>query len=279
MYHENSLHFVIILRGDVIFKHQDIRQNGVPSWQCDTIVPMKRPLYSWVFPCYNEAQSLPQLVAQIARAMGGTRYEIIAVDDGSRDTTGKVLRSLATRTPPLHIITLPTRQGKWFALGAGIAYARANRVITLDSDLQDDPGEVKKLLKRLDDGYDVVSGWRKRRRDAWYKVWISQIGNRAIFLLTAKRWYDLNAPLKVYRREVLAAIPTHGALLRFSLLFANKLGFSTKEVPITHRPRKFGRSKFGVLKYMRILFDLVLVLLLFTGSGRIQKHMSESDLK
>lgn len=232
---------------------------------------MKRPLYSWVFPCYNEAASLAQLVAEIARAMGGVRYEIIAVDDGSLDTTGRVLRSAAARTPLLRIMTLPTRQGKWIALATGIARARADRVITLDSDLQDDPGEVNKLLKKLDDGYDVVSGWRNRRRDAWYKVWISALGNGLISRLTRRTWHDLNAPFKVYRREVLAQIPTHGSLLRFSLLFAHNLGFRVTEVPIRHRPRQFGVSKFGLVKYLRILYDLCLVLLLFSGSGRIKK--------
>lgn len=232
---------------------------------------MKRLIYSWVFPCYNEAQSLTQLVVEIQRAMGNTRYEIIAVDDGSQDKTSRVLRSLATRTTPLRIITLPTRQGKWFALRAGIAHTRANRVIALDSDLQDDPGEVKKLLKKLDQGYDVVSGWRKRRRDAWYKVWISQIGNRAISILTAKRWHDLNAPLKVYRRTVLTQLPKEGSLLRFSLLFAHNLSFRVMEVPIRHRLRQFGVSKFGLVKYLRILYDLCLVLLLFSGSGRMKK--------
>lgn len=232
---------------------------------------MKRPLYSWVFPCYNEAASLPQLVAEIARTMAGVRYEIIAVDDGSRDTTSKVLQSAAARTPPLRIVSLPTHQGKWAALATGIARARADRVITLDSDLQDDPGEVNKLLKKLDDGYDVVSGWRKPRRDAWYKVWISHFGNRAISLLTGKQLHDLNAPLKAYRRSVLTQLPKEGPLLRFSLLFAHSFGFRVVEVPIRHRPRKFGVSKFGLVKYVRILYDLCLVLLLFSGSGRIKK--------
>lgn len=235
---------------------------------------MKRPNYSWVFPVYNESESLLKLISEIAAVMKGKAYEILAVDDGSEDQSIKVLRSIQKKFPPLRILPLGTHEGKWAALGVGIGAARGNIIITIDSDLQDNPTEITKLLDKINGGYDIVSGWRKNRVDGAYKVFISHLGNWCVSFITGKKFYDLNTPFKVYRREVLEYIPKQGSLLRFSLLFAQKLGFKVIEIPVVHRPRLFGVSKFGVVKYLRILYDLILILLLFSGSGRLSKSKS-----
>lgn len=223
--------------------------------------------YSWILPIKDEEQALPKLIEEIKTAMRGKSYEIIAVDDASRDKTNQILETI--NFPNLKIIRFPFHQGKWAALRDGLSTAKGEIIITSDSDGQDKPSEVKKLLKQLESGYDLVSGWRKVRHDSFYKILISKIGNYLISISTKKDFKDLNSPFKVYRREVLAAVPKEGSLLRFSMLFAYKLGFKTGEIPITHRPRIYGKSKFGIIKYLRILYDLLLVYLLFSGSGRL----------
>lgn len=227
--------------------------------------------YSWILPIRNEAQSLPQLVDEIRQAMTGKRCQIVAVDDASGDRTLAVLKGLRRKLPDIKIIHLSFPWGKWGALQVGIARSYGEVVITSDADLQDDPAEINKLIPYLDRGYDVVSGRRVRRQDSWYKVLISLIGNAIVSLVCGKRFYDLNSPLKIFRREILTAIPKDGSLLRFSLLFAYRMGYRVAEVPISHRPRRYGRSKFGMTKYLRILYDLGLVLLLFSGSGRLYR--------
>lgn len=229
----------------------------------------KKSVYSWVLPAKNEADSLPQLLLEINKAMRKHSLEIILVNDGSGDQTRTVLKQKKYRFSQLKIINFPLPQGKWAALRAGLALAQGEFIITADADLQDDPGEISKLTPYLSRGYDFVSGWRQKRRDAFYKVLISRLGNRLVSLATGQTFHDLNSPYKIYRQEILANLPQEGALLRFSLLFAHKMGYKTIEVPVHHRPRLHGQSKFGLFKYLRIIYDLILVLLLFTGSSRI----------
>ncbi|MBI4035203.1 MAG: glycosyltransferase family 2 protein [Candidatus Chisholmbacteria bacterium] len=225
--------------------------------------------YSWVIPIYNEAKSLTQLVTEINQ-FSRQPYEIIAVSDASTDNSLLILRRLSRRYP-IKVISLPSRQGKWPALITSLHHAQGNIIITLDADLQDNPNQFTKLLTKLNQGYDLVSGWRQLRRDTIYKVWISRLGNWLVSNLTHRRFHDLNSPFKVFRRELLTSLPLTGSLFRFSLLFAYKSGFKVAEVPIRHRPRRFGESKFGLIKYLRIIYDLILVLLLFSGSNRIAK--------
>lgn len=232
---------------------------------------MKETTFSWVLPIKDEALSLSQLLKEIKSVMRDESFEIVAVNDASNGDTKNVLTKLGKRFPQLKSIHFSLHQGKWAALTAGLNKARGEVVITLDSDLQDDPQEAKKLLQKLNNGYDLVSGWRRERHDLFYKVWISRLGNWLVSILTNCQFRDLNSPFKIYRREILDSLPTQGSLLRFTLLFAHKLGYQTAEVPIIHRPRLYGQSKFGLVKYLRIIFDLLLVLLLFSGSGRIER--------
>ncbi|MDP3973338.1 MAG: glycosyltransferase family 2 protein [Candidatus Daviesbacteria bacterium] len=233
--------------------------------------------YSWILPIKNEAESLPQLLEEITQVMRDKKYsskgrpasgwEIIAVNDASTDSSLSILKSFTA----VKILTFASPQGKWAALKAGFEAAQGQIIITSDSDLQDDPNEMRKLLTKFNQGYDLVSGWRKTRQDIFYKVWISNLGNKFASILNGHRFHDLNSPFKIYQREVLENIPQEGSLLRFSNLFAKKLGYKVSEVPIIHRPRLYGRSKFGIVKYLRIIYDLFLVMLLFTGSGRLKK--------
>lgn len=231
---------------------------------------MAKNYFSWILPVRNEADSLPQLIREIVKVMGQKKFEILAINDGSVDHTLTTLTSLTSHIPQLNIINLASHQGKWTALMAGFRKASGQIIITSDSDLQDDPKELPKLLKLIN-SHDLVSGLRSVRLDPLYKVIISRLGNLLASILSGHQFKDLNAPFKVYRRETLDKLPLHGSLIRFSLLFAKNLGYKVVEIPIKHRPRIYGQSKFGIVKYLRILYDLVLVLLLFQGSGRLTK--------
>lgn len=214
---------------------------------------------------------MPQLLSEITKVMRSKSFEIVAVNDSSKDSTQTILTSMSFQIPQLKIICFKSRQGKWAALETGFRQSKGQIIITLDSDLQDDPKEVRKLLAKLEQGYDLVSGWRKLRSDPIYKVLISNLGNFLVSALTKEIFHDLNSPFKIYRREVLDNLPKSGSILRFTMLFADRLGYKVAEVAINHRPRLYGKSKFGVVKYLRIIYDLVLVLLLFSGSGRLTK--------
>jgi len=200
-------------------------------------------MYSVILPIRDENQSLPQLFDEIEQTFKGVTYEIIAVDDASGYTD--------------HI-------GKWAALREGIGRAKGQIIITMDADLQDDPRELPKLLKKLDEGYDVVSGWRKDRRDPQYKILLTRLAN-AIY-----GFRDFSSPMKVYRKSALTKLPKEGSLLRYSFLLAHQLGFKIAEVPVAHRARIYGKSKFGIVKYFRIFYDLILLSLLFRGSGKLK---------
>jgi len=239
---------------------------------------MRADVLSWVIPARDEARSLPRLFNEISE-ISLKNLEVIVVDDGSKDFSYNVLITIAKSFPNLKIIRFKLPRGKWAALEAGFKLASGEIIITSDSDLQDDPKEVLKLLNKFQQGYDLVSGWRKNRKDPLYKVWISNIGNRFVSLVSGYRFKDLNSPFKVYRREVFESLPSHGSLLRFSALFAKKMGYKVDEVPVYHRSRLYGKSKFGFVKYIRIFYDLVLVFLLFSGSGRLAKALSAKKEK
>ena len=237
-----------------------------PPFLCDKLGLRKimiKPFFSWILPIKNESLSLSQLISEVASASGKKSFEIIAVNDASVDNSLSVLRQLQKIYPQLKIINFMTHIGKWAALSAGFKKAKADILITIDSDLQDDPAQVSRLLSRLNHGHDIVSGWRRHRKDPYYKIWLSDMGSKLL------GFRDLNSSFKIYRRQVLDVLPQAGTTFRFSLLFARKMGYKIAEVPIRHRPRLYGKSKFGIIKYTRILYDLSLILLLFSGSGRL----------
>jgi glycosyltransferase involved in cell wall biosynthesis len=218
---------------------------------------------SVVIPLLNEEQSLKELHRQLRDALGrtGKRYELIFVDDGSTDGSFNVLRELK-RMDARHVKIIRFRRnyGKSAALSVGFEKSRGRSVITMDADLQDDPAEIPALLKKLGEGYDLVSGWKKTRRDPLSKTIPSRFFNFVTGLLTGIRIHDFNCGLKAFRREVVKSIKVYGELHRYMPVLASSLGFRIGEIVVQHRARKYGKTKFGVTRFWRGFLDLLTVL-------------------
>ncbi len=219
---------------------------------------------SVVVPVFEEAESLPILHEEIGRALAplGREYEIIFVDDGSRDDSWAVIRDLAARDAHVRGIRFRRNFGKAAALTAGFRAARGRYVITLDADLQDDPAEIPRFLEMLEAGWDVVSGWKYPRRDPWTKRWPSKLFNWATRTVTGVHLHDFNCGFKGYRQQVVREVRIYGMLYRYIAVLAHWRGFRVTEIKVHHRPRRFGRSKFGVSRFAVGFFDLITVLFL-----------------
>lgn len=224
---------------------------------------------SIVVPVFNEVASLEPLLAEIDAALPavvGDGYEVVFVDDGSSDGSTDVLRDLTARHPHVRLVRLRRNFGKAAALSQGFAAARGERVVTLDADLQDDPAEIPRLLAALEGGLDLVSGWKRRRQDPWEKRAASRFFNWTVRRVTGIPLHDFNCGLKAYRREVVDTISVYGELHRYIPVVAAQAGFRVGEVPVAHRRRAAGRSKYGWQRYLRGYLDLLTVLFL----GRYQ---------
>ncbi len=219
---------------------------------------------SVVVPVFEEAESLPILHEEIGQALAplGREYEIIFVDDGSRDDSWAVIRDLAARDTHVRGIRFRRNFGKAAALTAGFRAARGRYVITLDADLQDDPAEIPRFLEMLEAGWDVVSGWKYPRRDPWTKRWPSKLFNWATRTVTGVHLHDFNCGFKGYRQQVVREVRIYGMLYRYIAVLAHWRGFRVTEIKVHHRPRRFGRSKFGVSRFAVGFFDLITVLFL-----------------
>lgn len=219
---------------------------------------------SIVIPAYNEHQSLPELIEKITRSLKPhtLTYEIIVVDDGSNDDTLEVLRSLKEKHPPLRVLSFRKNYGKSPALSVGFREAHGKSVVTMDADLQDDPAEIPNLLAKLDEGYDMVSGWKKLRHDPLSKVIPSKIFNLVTSVFSGIRIHDFNCGLKAYRQEVVKSINVYGELHRFIPVLAHWHGFKVSEIPVQHHPRVYGKTKFGLARFFNGFFDLLTVLFL-----------------
>ncbi len=231
-------------------------------------------MLSIVIPAYNERPSLERLhgeLDEVARA-NGYEMEIIFVDDGSTDGSWQQIEELAARDARTSGIKFRRNFGKAAALSAGFKAATGERVITLDADLQDDPAEIPRLLAALDEGLDLVSGWKKVRHDPWHKVAASRVFNLLVRCVTGVRLHDHNCGMKCYRREVLGEIRLYGELHRFVPVLAAARGFAVGEIVVKHRPRQFGRSKYGPWRFMRGFLDLLTVKFL-TGFGQRPQHL------
>jgi glycosyltransferase involved in cell wall biosynthesis len=225
---------------------------------------MARIEVSVVLPVLDEVESLGILHRELTEVLQGLGrpYEILFVDDGSRDGSFQRVEKLRLDDPCVRGVQLRRNFGKAAALAVGFREARGDVVITLDADLQDDPAEVPKLLARLEDGFDLVSGWKQERQDPRSKTWPSRLFNRVTGLLTGVRLHDFNSGFKVYRREVVEEIRLYGELHRFIPALAAWRGFQVTEVPVHHRPRRHGRTKFGSARLWRGVLDLLTVLFL-----------------
>lgn len=219
---------------------------------------------SVVVPLYNEAESLPELVAWIDRVAvsHGYAYEVILVDDGSSDGSWEVVESLREKSPAIRGIGFARNYGKSAALYCGFAAAEGEVVITMDADLQDSPDEIPELRRMiLEEGYDLVSGWKKKRRDPVGKRWPSKFFNWTARRVSGIKLHDFNCGLKAYRRKVVKAIEVYGEMHRFIPILAKQAGFRRiGEKVVDHHARKYGHSKFGMERMVKGYLDLISVL-------------------
>lgn len=232
----------------------------------------REPAVSLVVPGLNEAESLPLLAEQIREALPETPYELIFVDDGSTDETWGVISELHEADPSVRGVRLRANFGKAIALAAGFERARADVVVMMDADLQDDPADLPKLLEKIESGLDVVVGWKVERHDPLNRRAFSLIFNKTVGLVTGVHLHDMNCGFKAYRSEVLDSIPIYGDLFRFIPVLASWQGFKVGEVPVNHRARQYGRSRYGLERILRGFFDLLSVSFL-TKYSRKPMHL------
>jgi glycosyltransferase involved in cell wall biosynthesis len=230
-------------------------------------------MISFVIPVCNEEESLRLLHAEIAAQCKALSldHEIVFVDDGSKDGSWEVLRDLCRQDRTTHGIRFRRNFGKAAALAAGFAAIRGEIVFTLDADLQDDPAEISKFLAAMKT-FDVVSGWKQVRHDPWHKTLPSRVFNAMVSGLTGVRLHDHNCGFKCYRAEVFNEVRLDGELHRFIPVLAAARGFKIGEVIVQHRPRRFGRSKYGVRRFAKGFLDLLTVKFL-TGFGQRPQHL------
>ncbi len=217
---------------------------------------------SLVVPIYNEYESLPRLINKIEEVMTPLNYiyEIVCVDDGSTDGSSNLLKEMASQHPNLSVILFRRNYGQTAAMAAGFDYARGKVIITLDGDLQNDPADIPMLLAKLNEGYDLVSGWRKKRQDHQVtRLLPSKIANWLIGRVTGVKLHDYGCSLKAYRAEVVRDMNLYGELHRFLPALAHIEGARITEIPVNHYARQFGKSKYGLGRTFRVVMDLVTV--------------------
>ena len=218
-------------------------------------------MISVVVPVRDEERSVALLYEELEAALepAGEPWEAIFVDDGSQDGTFSALTRLHARTPNTRVVRLRRNFGKSAALAAGFAQAQGETIVTIDGDLQDDPAEIPHLLAKLDEGFDLVSGWKARRHDPWRRRLVSKIFNAVTGRVSGLRLHDMNCGLKAYRAEVVTGLPLYGELHRFIPVLAHYRGYRVAELPVNHRPRPHGRSRYGLERYVRGFLDLLTV--------------------
>ncbi len=237
----------------------------VPQWQATpkTFATSElRPDVSVVVPIYNEVESIPQLIEAIATSLNdtGLSYELICVDDGSKDGSSQLLKEKALTNPHLRAVLLRRNYGQTPAMAAGFNYARGRAIVTLDGDLQNDPADIPLLLSKLEQGYDLVSGWRKNRQDAALtRLLPSKIANWLIGKITDVKLHDYGCSLKAYRSELVADMNLYGELHRFLPALAFIEGARITELPVRHHARQHGQSKYGLGRTFRVVLDLFTV--------------------
>jgi glycosyltransferase involved in cell wall biosynthesis len=227
--------------------------------------------FSVVVPVYNEASNLPELHNEIEASCQKLKknYEIIFVDDGSQDESILVLKRLLKKDSRIRIIQLRKNFGQTAALSAGFDHARGNVIITLDADLQNDPQDFGLLLDKVDEGYDIVSGWRVKRKDKFLtRRFPSFIANWLISKITRVKLHDYGCTLKAFRREVVQQIKLYGELHRFIPAIASNMGVAITEVKVNHRQRRYGKSKYNISRLPKVILDLLTVKFLLSYSTR-----------
>ncbi|PIE34634.1 glycosyltransferase [candidate division KSB3 bacterium] len=226
---------------------------------------------SVVIPVYNEETNVRLLIPELKDTLDrlDKSYEIIFVDDGSSDRTEDVIAEFAKTAPEIRLITLRRNFGQTAAMSAGFDAAVGDVIIPMDGDLQNDPADIPRLLEKIDEGYDVVSGWRKDRQDKfWSRRLPSNIANKLISMTTNVHLHDYGCTLKAYKREVLQRIELYGEMHRFIPALASMIGVKVAELPVNHRARSHGTSKYGISRTIRVVLDLIAVKFLLSYSTR-----------
>jgi glycosyltransferase involved in cell wall biosynthesis len=227
--------------------------------------PALRPDLSVVVPVYNEVESVRPLHRKIREACDplGLRCEIVFVDDGSRDGTGEALWSLHAEDPSTVVVRFRRNYGQTAAMAAGFRAARGRVIVSMDGDLQNDPADIPALLAKLDEGYDVVQGWRRERQDRFLSRRVpSLIANRLIAAMSGVPVHDNGCSLKAYRADVIKQVALYAEFHRFIPAMSTLAGARIAELPVRHHPRRFGRSKYGIGRAWRVFLDLFLVAML-----------------
>lgn len=217
---------------------------------------------SVIVPVYNEEESLPHLIAELHRALrpSGFSYELVLVDDGSADQSWSVMAQAAASDPALHLVRFRRNFGQTAAMQAGLDVSRGARVVTIDADLQNDPADIPTMLRKLDEGYDLVAGWRKSRKDAFINRKLpSMIANRIISIATKVKLHDYGCTLKAMTADVAKELRLYGEMHRFIPAVASWVGARILELPVNHRARQFGTSKYGIGRTLRVVLDLITV--------------------
>jgi len=229
------------------------------------------PDISIVIPVYNEKSTIPHLYKAIVKALDTVDYswEVLLVNDGSTDSSAEAIDEVARRDARFIAIHLRRNFGQTAAMVAGFDHARGDIIVAMDADLQNDPADIPKLLAKLEEGYDVVSGWRKERKDPWLtRVLPSFIANWLISRCTGVRLHDYGCSLKAYRREILEEVHLYGEMHRFIPALAYWVGGNIAEVEVTHHARRWGESKYGLSRTVRVFLDLMTVKFLLSYSTR-----------
>jgi glycosyltransferase involved in cell wall biosynthesis len=226
-------------------------------------------MLSIVIPVLNEAENIPLLDQAIREALHGRTYEVIYVDDGSTDGSMEALEALVQLDPEhSKVIEFRRNFGQTAALAAGIDHSSGDVIITLDADLQNDPADIPLMIEKIDEGNDVVSGWRVDRQDRLSRRIPSQIANRLISWITGVRLHDYGCTLKAYRREVLEGFHLYGEMHRFIPAYAGYVGAKIIEVPVRHHARRFGKAKYGLERTLKVILDLFTVKFLTSYSNK-----------
>lgn len=217
---------------------------------------------SVVVPVYNEYENIPLLYDAVYKALENLNkdWELILVNDGSKDNSLDALKEVAAKdTLHVKVIGLRRNFGQTAAIAAGVDHASGEIIVLMDADLQNDPTDIPVLLAKLDEGYDLVSGWRKDRKDPFLRSFISRIANRIICKVTGVNLHDYGCTLKAYRREVITGFRLYGEMHRFIPAFANTFGARIVEIPVKHHPRVLGKSKYGFERIIKVILDLITV--------------------